>query len=183
MEQVDYNRELTTVGWSNMLTGLFGAGFTGSYIFSQTLFTLRNGCTSRMHGVVLIIAELLLFLVPMSFNEYLPNFYYGALMIVFGVEIVTDWLFFSFSKFMRAEFLLTWINFSAIMLCTAYLPVSGLEVGIVVGVLACAIHFAVDYSKVQMQALTLLSGRSNCVRPYLQRQTLELFMPNLCVSI
>lgn len=76
--QVDYNAELVTVGLSNMLTGVLGAGFTGSYIFSQTTFTQRSGCEHRLNGYIVVAAELLLFLVPMSFVQYLPNFYYGA---------------------------------------------------------------------------------------------------------
>ncbi|CAN0395043.1 unnamed protein product, partial [Discosporangium mesarthrocarpum] len=41
-QPLDYNRELKTVGWSNFISGLTG-GFTGSYIFSQTIFNLRAG--------------------------------------------------------------------------------------------------------------------------------------------
>lgn len=33
-EELDYNKELTTVGISNIAAGLAGAGMTGSYIFS-----------------------------------------------------------------------------------------------------------------------------------------------------
>ena len=38
---LDVNSELTVVGWSNVVAGLLG-GFTGSYIFSQTIFTCRS---------------------------------------------------------------------------------------------------------------------------------------------
>ena len=43
-----YNEELKTVGISNLVSGLTG-GFTGSYIFSQTIFTMRAhvGCKPR----------------------------------------------------------------------------------------------------------------------------------------
>ena len=37
-------------GISNMVTGAVGAGFTGSFIFSQTLFTGRAGVLSRLNG-------------------------------------------------------------------------------------------------------------------------------------
>jgi SulP family sulfate permease len=33
-----------------MVTGAVGAGFTGSFIFSQTLFTGRAGVLSRLNG-------------------------------------------------------------------------------------------------------------------------------------
>lgn len=38
---LDYNYELRMIGVSNVLSGLSG-GFTGSYIFSQTIFCLRS---------------------------------------------------------------------------------------------------------------------------------------------
>lgn len=34
---IDFNRELGTVGLSNVIVGLSGAGYTGSYIFSQVM--------------------------------------------------------------------------------------------------------------------------------------------------
>lgn len=40
---LDFNRELITVGISNTVVGALGVGYTGSYIFSQTVFTMRAG--------------------------------------------------------------------------------------------------------------------------------------------
>ena len=41
-EALDTNKEMVTVGTSNLMSGLL-CGFTGSYIFSQTIFTYRTG--------------------------------------------------------------------------------------------------------------------------------------------
>jgi SulP family sulfate permease len=41
-KQLDFNHELITVGLANAVSGLSG-GFTGSYIFSTTVFTYRTG--------------------------------------------------------------------------------------------------------------------------------------------
>ena len=49
-----------------MVAGLAGAGFTGSYIFSQTIFSMRAGISSRLNGGVVAAAELLIFLLPFS---------------------------------------------------------------------------------------------------------------------
>lgn len=49
---LNYNSELVTVGLSNVVTGLVGVGFTGSYIFSQTLFSLRMGVDSPVMGAI-----------------------------------------------------------------------------------------------------------------------------------
>ena len=46
--QVDYNGELQTVGLANLLTGVAGAGFTGSYIFSQTTWSQRCAPAATM---------------------------------------------------------------------------------------------------------------------------------------
>ena len=40
-KQLDFNHELITIGLSNLVSGCTG-GFTGSYIFSQTIFTFRS---------------------------------------------------------------------------------------------------------------------------------------------
>jgi sulfate permease, SulP family len=47
--QLDYNAELKTVGLGNLLTGVAGAGFTGSYIFSQTTWSQRCVPPLDMH--------------------------------------------------------------------------------------------------------------------------------------
>lgn len=45
--------ESVYAGLSNMVTACVGAGLTGSYIFSQTVFSLRGGVTSRLQGFVI----------------------------------------------------------------------------------------------------------------------------------
>jgi SulP family sulfate permease len=70
--ELDYNHELVTVGWSNTLSGLLG-GFTGSYIFSQTIFTLKSNTNSRIPGIVVIVAEVIVFVSPISLTSYIPK--------------------------------------------------------------------------------------------------------------
>ncbi len=49
-----------------MVAGLGGVGFTGSYIFSQTVFSQKNGVDSRLNGWVVAGVESLMFLLPFS---------------------------------------------------------------------------------------------------------------------
>ena len=44
------------------------------------------------------MSELLLFLVPISVVQYIPTFFFGSLLILFGVEITLDWLIYSYKK-------------------------------------------------------------------------------------
>lgn len=43
-------------------------------------------------------AEFLLFALPISVIQYMPNFFFGSLLMLFGVEIILDWLIFSIRK-------------------------------------------------------------------------------------
>ena len=95
--------------------GLVGAGFTGSYIFSQTLFALRGGVSTKIQGFVIAISQASLFFLPISVVQYVPNFYFGALLMVFGIEILFDWLIAPFGRVGRAEYLLLWATFLAIV--------------------------------------------------------------------
>lgn len=53
-------------GLGNLVTGLLGAGYTGSYIFSQTLFAMRAGVATRLHGWIIAALEIGMFLLPFS---------------------------------------------------------------------------------------------------------------------
>ena len=35
---------------------------------------------------------------PISVVQYIPTYFFGSLLILFGVEITLDWLFYSFRK-------------------------------------------------------------------------------------
>jgi MFS superfamily sulfate permease-like transporter len=73
--------------------------------------------------------------------QYLPNFFFGALLVVFGIEIAGDWLVRSYAKVTRAEYVLLLATFVAIMELE-------LEKGVAAGILMCTIYFAVTYARV-----------------------------------
>ncbi len=50
--------------------------------------------------------------------HYVPKFYFGSLLMMFGVEILRDWLLFSFRKVHKKEYILLWLTFLAIMIGT-----------------------------------------------------------------
>ena len=74
--------------------------------------------------------------------QYLPNFFFGALLTVFGIEIAGDWLIRSYSKVSRAEYLLLLATFLSIMELE-------LEAGVAAGMLLCTIYFAITYARVR----------------------------------
>eukprot|EP00887_Chlorella_sp_A99_P005390 scaffold1.g5390.t1 len=165
-EKIDFNAELTTVALSNMATAAAGLGYTGSYIFSQTVFTMRAGVFSRLNGWLVCLSELALFVLPVSVVQYMPNFFFGSLLVWFGVEISRDWLILSFKRLTRMEYALLWLTFAAIMR-------AGLEGGILVGILLATLYFAWAYAKSQASSLVVAPAHSAVVRTLEQQAALD----------
>lgn len=77
--------------------------------------------------------------------QYLPTFFFGALLTVFGIEIAGDWLVRSYSKVSLAEYLLLLATFVSILQLE-------LEMGVAAGILLCCVYFAVTYARVSASA-------------------------------
>lgn len=128
---LDYNHELTTVGISNILSGITG-GYTGSYIFSQTLFSLRMGIRSRLMGYSLSFFCLVAVIIPINILAYVPNCFFGSLLIMICLDLMLEWLWDVREKVTSAEY--------GIVLSTfVLLQVLGVEFGILCG---CMLYVA-----------------------------------------
>ena len=77
--EVDFDHELSTIGLANAVVGLSGSGFTGSYIFSQTIFSQKQNA-GRLNGALLCVLELVLFVCPFDVLQLMPGSYVGAIM-------------------------------------------------------------------------------------------------------
>mmetsp|Transcript_34589 Transcript_34589/g.81539 ORF Transcript_34589/g.81539 Transcript_34589/m.81539 type:complete len:615 (-) Transcript_34589:29-1873(-) len=126
-EPLNYNKELRMVGISNFVSGLTG-GYTGSYIFSQTIFSLRIGVRSRISGFSIAFFTLLVIVVPFPVLSYVPNFFYGSLLSMICIDLVYEWLWEFRYKVTLGEYLIGLSTFGLIQGL-------GVEYGIVAGVL------------------------------------------------
>jgi len=82
-EALDTNSELRTVGIGNLMSGLT-FGFTGSYIFSQTIFTYRTGSHSRWIGFFIMIVFAYVVASPVNILQVAPLFFLGSTLIFIG---------------------------------------------------------------------------------------------------
>lgn len=80
---LDINRELSTIGMGNVLSGLF-LGYTGSYIFSQSIFTYRTGLHSRWTGAIIVLVFSYIVASPVNILQVTPLFFLGSTLIFIG---------------------------------------------------------------------------------------------------
>lgn len=135
---VNFDEELRMIGFANVASGLSG-GYTGSYIFSQTIFSQRQKVTSTINGWIIAVGEFLLFLLPIDVLQFFPGCYIGGIMAFFGFDIMLDWLWHSRSKVSLHEYFLLILTFFMVMFL-------GVIEGCVAGVIACAFVFIIVYS-------------------------------------
>ena len=155
---LNYDHELTTVGISNLCSGMTG-GFSGSYIFSQTIFSFRRGITSRWSGWVIVIAELFVILLPIPVTSYLPKAFFGSLLILIACELMMEWLIHSRSKMTDAEYSVCIITFLSIIFL-------GVEIGMLAGVLVAMFIFVCTYAYLMSEIEVSSSKSSTVVRTY-----------------
>ncbi|EEY64267.1 Sulfate Permease (SulP) Family [Phytophthora infestans T30-4] len=132
-KKLDFNQELNTVGWSNVVSGLLG-GCTGSYIFSQTIFTYRSKTNSRIVGVCVIIAESAIMVAPISVMSYVPRFFFAATLIFIAIDLLIEWLVLAHKQMSRLEYAVLWVTFICVNLVS-------LEMGIAIGAGAAILNF------------------------------------------
>jgi len=130
-QPLDYNSELSMVGISNFVSGLTG-GYTGSYIFSQSIFSLRAGIRSRVTGFVIALLELCMVVLPFPILSYVPNFFFGSLLIMICVDLVYEWLWEVRLKLKRLEYAICIGTF-------LFIQFLGVEYGIIAGVIVHAL--------------------------------------------
>lgn len=172
---LDFDGELRMIGMSNFASGCFG-GFTGSYIFSQTVFSQRQGVDHELNGLTIGIGEFLLFLAPVDILQFFPGFYVGGIMAFFGLDIMLDWLVHSRSKVSSSEYGLLLLTFLFVMQLSVI-------TGCVAGVAACAIVFIAVYSTTP--AVAIRSRRfSSAQRSGVERMALlDMAEKNKIVSL
>ena len=153
---LNYNGELKMVGLSNLVSGLTG-GYTGSYIFSQSIFSLRNGIRSPLAGYVLATAQALFFLLDVPVVAYVPSFFFGSLLSMICMDLLYEWLWDVRQKVTPVEYLICWLTF----LCIHF---TGVEMGIALGVVLHAVsqkiglHVGQPQSQQQHQAPDAVAG-------------------------
>lgn len=167
---LDMDKELQTVGLSNIISGLCG-GFTGSYIFSQTIFTCRTGAHSRFVGLSVAIAEIAIVVSPTNPSASLPLYFFASMLAFVGIDLLVEWLWdarFKFSS--RLEYASSVFTFVAIQ-------VFGIDNGLLIGLLFSSGVFMVSAANLseKFQPLIRIAPVYKATRRAQEARTLERF--------
>lgn len=124
---LDTNRELATVGICNFMSGMT-LGFTGSYIFSQTIFTYRTGVHDRCIGLMIMVVYFYIVASPVNILEVAPLFFLGSTLIFIGYDLMFEWLWEVRHQVFLSEYFIVLFTFASI-------HAFGINFGIMVGIL------------------------------------------------
>lgn len=161
---LNFDKELCTVGLSNFFSGITG-GFTGSYIFSQTIFTMRSGTHTRLVGIVLNVILAIAFFAPISFLAFIPRFFFGAVLSLIAIDLMLEWLWHSRHLVFPIEYSIVLGTFVAIL-------ITNLEAGMLIGIGLSVLAFVIQYARSKQthrvsQTSSVVRGFSD--RAYLTR--------------
>lgn len=67
-------------------------GMTGSYIFSQTIFTYRTGVHSKWIGFFIMLVFWYVVTSPINVLQMAPLFFFGATLIFIGYDLLYEWV-------------------------------------------------------------------------------------------
>ena len=160
---LNYDHELQTVGVANLASGLTG-GFSGSYIFSQTIFSFRRGVTSRVNGWAVILSELVIIILPISITSYIPKAFFGSLLVLIACELMFEWLVLARAKMTDLEYGVCISTFGLILTL-------GVQSGMAAGIGVATAVFVVNYARMAGVTVASLRG-STAVRTFEEQKLL-----------
>ena len=136
------DRELTVQGAANMVAPLLG-GFLGYLSMNRSMMNFRLGATSRLSGIVFAVVAIALAWSGMGLIGYLPRSLLGGLLLYFGITLLRKWALDTRLQLPRGEYL-------TLLLILSVTVVFGFGYGLILGVLAGCVLFAVTYSKIRV---------------------------------
>ncbi len=161
------DRELCASGIANLAVALYG-GMEGQLNVNPTLLNRSAGATSRVSGLTAaaFCGSVLLF--GSSLVTYIPRWVLGGVLLMIGVKLLLEWVFFAWFKFPRLDYALILI----ILVSIAFWGfLNGVGIGIVI---ACAL-FIFSYSRHQVirHAFSGTTHLSNVCRSFPEQRLLR----------
>ncbi|KAG0328260.1 hypothetical protein BGZ99_005778 [Dissophora globulifera] len=166
-DDVDINRELVAHGWSNMISGCFGT-LQNYLVYTNSVLFIKSGGDSRVAGMMLATATLVVFLIGPWIVGYIPVMVVGSLIFHLGMDLVKEALWATWGLVHRFEYV-------TIVLIVVFMAGLGFVEGIFLGILLACIFFVVTNSRKEGIRFTCTgaSAKSTVRRVYRQQKFLR----------
>ncbi len=139
---IDLNHELVGAGLGNLVAGL-GGGMVGYHAISSSSLNHAMGGNKRLPGLIMAGLIFLTAIFGTSILNYLPKMILGALLVFLGLSLLVEWVYESWFKFPKIDFLI-------ILLILVVIAVRGFLPGIAVGLVVTIVMFVVSYSRINV---------------------------------
>jgi len=138
--EADLDRELATVGISNLAAAAFG-GYVNGVPLSRSTLAYKLGGNSRIPNLCIAACSVAMLGIDPGFLAYVPKCVLGGLLFLLGLDLLNRWLIASSRQLFRLEYF-SLIAITLIIINWGF--IAGILVGIVIG---CA-TFALSASRV-----------------------------------
>ena len=167
--EVELDRDLRAHGLANVVTGLLG-GTIGNLTLNRTMLNQDAGGRTRLSGVAMGVICLAILFVGNDLIGLIPTPVLGGLLLFLGVNILNNWLVRSWKRISHADYMLI-LAILLLIVNRSYLE------GLLLGVVASCIFFALNYSRVRVikHSLTRQEYGSNVERSKEHTQLLQRF--------
>lgn len=156
--EVELDRDLRAHGLANIATGLLG-GTIGNLSLNRTMLNQDAGGRTRLSGVVMGAVCLMILFVGTDLIGFVPTPVLGGLLLFLGANVLNNWLGRSWKRISRTDYVLI-LAILLLIVNRSYLE------GLLLGVVASCMFFALNYSRVRVikHSLTRQEYGSNVER-------------------
>ena len=127
--EANLERELSTTGVANMLSGLFG-GYPGCVSVSRSVLNFNAGGSRRLSGLTAAAISASMLLFAPTLLGYMPKFVLGGLLIYLGADTAYRWIVQSRRRLSLLEYLSL---LAIIIIILQWGFVAGILIGVVIG--------------------------------------------------
>jgi len=157
-KDADLNKELSSAGIANVITGLCG-GMIGYLSISRSMLNFKAGGTRPLSGICAAGFCIMIFIFGASFLSYLPKLVLGGLLLYLGTGLLKEWVVDAFFKLSKMDYCL-------VVAILVVIATAGFLEGVSFGVLISVVLFVVNYSRIDIvqHELSGANHRSTFVR-------------------
>jgi SulP family sulfate permease len=166
---LDLDQELRAAGVANLLAGT-GGGLPGYHSLSLSSLASRQGAANTAAGLTVAGCCLAAIIFGGHILSLVPTPILGGVLVWIGGGLIAQWLVGSFGRLSRAEY-------AVVVLIFAVITLVGFAWGILLGLLAAAVLFAVEYGRVDIIRYTL-TGRDYQTRTDTSEERLAVLRDN-----